>query len=130
MPKYFVQNFFIYIKVECSYPEMIPKSQAFFQISCWINSVVEPVFQTTYFLGPPGSGSFIICTDPDPDTTFTSVVIKIRQKNQVFTNFSRNFTGPEHHVEENLWEEAQAFFQCCGTVTIYYGSGSGSGSDF
>jgi hypothetical protein len=22
------------------------------------------------------------------------------------------------------------FFQCCGTVTIYYGSGSGSGSDY
>ncbi len=30
----------------------------------------------------------------------------------------------------NYWHQKQCCGQCCGTVTIYYGSGSGSGSDF
>ncbi len=45
----------------------------------------------------------------------------------------------EINIFELLWHHLglsaayppmSSFLQCCGTVTIYYGSGSGSGSDF
>ncbi len=39
---------------------------------------------------------------------------------------------PDHDFRTTLQQRwfKSSLSQCCGTVTIYYGSGSGSGSDF
>ncbi len=91
--------------------------------------VTDPDPQCQYVFGPPGSGSGIICTDPDPSINKQKIEIShefncfvTSQKN---TDPYQNFTDPDHWCVQYVGKGFTVVITCSTTSVVQYKKNSG-----